>query len=178
MASQYSEIPDAVARNATLRDRALHLIGREPIAGKATDGGTRLDDLRTLLAGVFKGEISATAACSEVERILPRGQSMHLSSNRVFPDGWGQRLVRTQVSRFYNQAVLELAIEANEETVFVPHSSEEEGASPCTQLLAGGHHNCRELLSRLTRAYSDGAFTMRDAKVPHHPHCTHVVKRV
>lgn len=178
MASQYSEIPDALARNESLRDRALLLIGREAIPGKVTEGGTRLDDLRTLLGRVFRGEISAKAACSEIERVLPRAQSMHSANNRVFPDGWGERLVRTQVSRFYNQAVLELAIEAGEETVFVPHSSEEEGASPCTQLLAGGHHDCRELLSRLSRAYSAGDFSMKDPKIPHHPHCTHVVKRV
>ena len=178
MASQYSEIPDALARNAGLRDRALLLIGREPIPGKVTEGGARCDELRSLLGRVFRGEMTPAAAYSQIERTLPRDQSMHSSNSRVFADGWGERLVRTQVSRFYNQAVLELAIEANEDTVFVPHSSEEQGSSPCTQMLAGGHHDCRELLARLIRAYSDGDFTVKDAKIPHHPHCTHVVKRM
>jgi hypothetical protein len=178
MARQYSEIADALARNPVLRDRALLLIGREAVPGKVTEGGTRLEDLRTLLGRVFRGEISAASAYGEIERVLPRTQSVHSANNRVFPDGWGERLVRTQVSRFYNQAVLELSIEAGETTVFVPHSSEEDGASPCTQFLAGGNHDCQELLTRLMRAYTDGDFSMKEPKIPHHPHCTHVVKRI
>jgi hypothetical protein len=174
-ASQYSGIPAAFLANAKTRDRALVLVAREAIPGKVSDGGSRLNDLRSMLSRVVSGEMSPTSACSEIERLLPRSQSMHYANNRVFATAWGERLVRTQVSRFYNQAVLELQIEDGAKTVFVPHSSEEDGNSPCTQLLAGNHHDCRELLARLVRAYAEGDFKMLGPKIPHHPHCTHVV---
>jgi hypothetical protein len=174
-ASQYSEIPAAFLANVKTRDRALVLIGREAMPGKVSDGGSRLDDLRLMLSQVVSGEMSPNFACSEIERLLPRSQSMYSANNRVFPNAWGERLVRTQVSRFYNQAVLELEIENGAKTVFVPHSSEEDGNSPCTQLLAGNHHDCGELLARLVRAYAEGDFKMLEPKIPHHPHCTHVV---
>jgi len=174
-ANQYSEIPAALASEARLRNHALVLVGREPMPGKVTEGGARLDDLRGLLTRVLEGRITPAEACAQVERAIPREESGHSANNRVFPSGWGERLVRTQVSRLYNQAVLELALEDGIEEVFVPHSSEEEGTSACTQLLAGGRHRTKELLDRLVRAYAQGDFSMKDPKIPHHPHCTHVV---
>jgi hypothetical protein len=174
-ATQYSEIPTAFASEVRIRDRALLLVSRELMPGKATEGGDRLNQLRDLLTRVIEGKITPSAACTEVERTIPRENSVHALNNRVFPTSWGERLIRTQVSRLYNQAVLELALEDGIEEVFVPHSSEEEGSSACTQFLAGGRHRTRELLDRLVQAYSQGDFGMKEPKVPHHPHCTHVV---
>jgi hypothetical protein len=174
-ATQYSEIPSAFAKNDRVRNRALLLIAREAVPGKATEGGTRLDDLRSVLTRIVNGEISPSSAYAEIERVLSRQQSVHSSSNRVFATGWGERLIRTQVSRFYNQAFLEIALDDGVKMVFVPHSSEEDGASLCTQVLAGNSHDCHELLSRLVKTYSEGDFTSKDPKIPHHPHCTHVV---
>ena len=173
--NQFSEIPAALASDAKLRGRALLLAGHEPMPGKVTEGGTRLDELRVLLTRIIEGRITPAEAYAQVEGAIPREQSEHSANSRVFPTAWGERLIRTQLSRLYNQAVLELAIDNGIEEVFVPHSSEEEGGSPCTQLLAGGRHQTRELLERLVRAYSQSDFGMTEPKIPQHPHCTHVV---
>ena len=174
-ATQFSEIPSALGDNARLRDRVLDLIKRDPIPGKVLEGGNRLATFRSLIARVMSGQVSIAEAYRQAEVELPRQQSPHSASNRVFPSGWGERLVRTQISRFYNQAVLELTVEDGIASVDVPHSSEEDSSSDCTRLLAGGRHDAKQLLERLVRAYAQGDFSMQDPKVPHHPHCTHVV---
>lgn len=175
-ASQYSEIPAVLAGNQQLRDRVLQLLGQEPMPGKVTEGGSRLNDARALLGQVVRGETTPAAAYIEVERRIPRSSSPHSGNNRVFADGWGERFVRTHLSRFYNQAVLQLAMEAGLEEVFIPHSSEERGDSECTRLLAGSRQSSRVLLDRLNRSYGQGDFTAGDPKIPQHPHCTHVVR--
>lgn len=174
-ATQFSEIPMALADNARLKERVLDVIGRDPIPGKVLEGGNRLTIFRSLIARVMSGQVSFAEAYGLAEVELPRHQSPHSANNRVFPIDWGERLVRTQISRFYNQAVLELAIEDGIVSVDVPHSSEEDSSSDCTRLLAGGRHDAKHLLDRLVRAYGQGDFSMNDPKVPHHPHCTHVV---
>lgn len=176
-ATEFSEIPFALANNIALRERVLGLVAREPMPGKATDGPERLDAFRTVLACVAVGELTVSAATFEVERELPPETSPHRGNARVFPSGWAERLVRTQVSRCYNQAVLEALLERGETRVVVPPSSEQGGASRCTQLLAGREHDARELHDRLVRAYAQGDWSA-GVRVPDHPHCTHVVAPV
>lgn len=173
-AAEFSDIPFTLANNVALRERVLELVAREPMPGKATDEPGRLDAFRAVLARVAAGELTVPAAVAEVERALPPETSPHRGNARVFPSGWAERLVRTQVSRCYNQAVLEVLLAHGETRVVVPPSSEQGSASRCTQLLAGREHDARELHDRLVRAYGQGDWSA-GVKVPDHPHCTHVV---
>lgn len=174
-AKEFSDIPLALAENEHLLGRILELVGREPMPGKATEGGERLDGLRAVLSAFFRGECNLQAAINRVELALPRAGSVHANNNRVFPNGWAERLFRTQVSRFYNQAVLEWSIGQGITKCFVPHSEAEGIDSPCSTHLAGDEHSTEDLLGRLVSAYRDGIFDAKVLKIPNHPHCTHVV---
>ena len=93
----------------------------------------------------------------------------------MFASGWAERLVRTQFSRFYNQAVLQQLTAHGDTECFVPHSASEQASSQCSQLLAGRTHNVQGLLTLLADSYALGQFS-KTPKIPDHPHCTHVVR--
>ena len=101
--------------------------------------------------------------------------SKYATDSRVFPSGWAERLVRIQLSRFYNQAVLEMLIEKGKTQCYVPHSKHEELNTNCSKMLAGNTHEIKELYDKLIRTYENGVYD-KEVKIPDHPHCTHVIK--
>jgi len=151
----------------------VQLLGQD-MPGKATEGGDRLDQFRAILVELIQGRVSLVQAVMLVQQRLPREQSTHSANNRVFPFGWEERLVRTQFSRLYNQAVLEHLIAIGETHCFVAHSSDEAPESACSVALAGQTHEVAVLHTRLVESYVRGVFT-KTVKIPDHPHCTHVV---
>ena len=174
-AADFAGIPSAVATHPALLRRILVLLASDPIAGKVSQGTVRDAALREVLRRFFTGVIDFSQAKVEVGIKLPRAGSPHSSDNSVFPSGWEERLVRTQVSRFYNQAVLSTLIEQGAADCFVAHSSQESVSSQCSRLLAGRRHSALLLLDRLIRSYRDGDWDA-DPKIPDHPHCTHTVQ--
>lgn len=173
-AQDFYEIPEAVDENSELQDRVLGLVAEEPIPGKVTEGGDRTETLRNILSAFFEGEISLQKSIQRISEELPRHESRHAHSNRVFANGWDERLARTQISRFYNQAVLLTLKEDGENECFIPPSEHEDRDSSCTIQLAGGTAEIDSLLNRLNRAYSEGEWH-EDVMIPDHPHCTHTV---
>ncbi|CAH6843014.1 conserved hypothetical protein [Vibrio chagasii] len=171
-AEDFHQIQESLTNNSSLKRKALDLVQYEPIAGKVTTGGSRLEDFREILIDFFDLKIDLNVAIANAESRLPRQQSMFSGDNRVFASGWAERLVRTQVSRFYNQAVLETIIESGSDDCFVNHSTSEQGSSKCSQQLAGTTHSAKVMLERLKSSYGDGEWN-RDPKLPDHPHCTH-----
>ncbi|RBP76814.1 hypothetical protein DET47_11582 [Shewanella putrefaciens] len=171
-AKDFHEITESLRNNTSLKRKVLDLVQFEPIAGKVTTGGSRLNDFREILIDFFDLQIDLDATIAETERRLPRPQSMFSDDNRVFASGWAERLVRTQVSRFYNQAVLESIIESGSDGCFVEHSANEQASSKCSQQLAGTTHSAQVMLARLKSSYGDGAWD-KELKLPEHPHCTH-----
>ena len=145
--------------------------------GKVTEGGGRLDAFRSILLDLANGDATLDEAILRTQRDLPRHGSPHNGNNRVFPEGWAERLVRIQFSRFYNQAVLEQLRDEGAQSCFVPHSSAEDASSPCTQALAGANQSVAMLYQRLVDSYRNGKFS-REPKIPNHPHCTHVVRPI
>lgn len=175
-ATDFYEILETLKTNSDLKVRVLAEIDAGNIIGKSTEEDSRKSDFKTILKELVNGQIlTLEDSYSEVERRIPRATSRHASDNRTFADGWGERLVRVQLSRFYNQAVLKHLRDEGEEVVFVPHSGHEESTSRCTQELANKEHSIELLLTRLENAYERGDYSDRGAKVPNHPHCTHVV---
>jgi hypothetical protein len=174
-ASDFPEIPVTSSKNAELRAAVEQLIRSEPIPGKALEGGNRLDAFRNVLLDLANGRLTLEEAYAHTERALPRASSPHADSNKVFAQGWGERLVRTQLSQFYNRAAMEKLRAAGYDRVFVPHSKAEKADSPCSQGLAGANQDLPTLYDRLIANYRDGKFS-DELKIPHHPHCTHTVK--
>ena len=119
--------------NLELKQRVLTLIKEKPIFGKSIKGDSRVEEFRKILGELVNGNInSLEISYTEVESRLPRSQSIYVSDNRVFASGWAERLVRTHLSRFYNQSVLEELDEGGEEECFIPSSSSSNLSPRCT----------------------------------------------
>lgn len=174
-ANEFGEIPVALAQNDALRQGVLRVVADEPMPGKVTESGDRLSHFRNILKDLVENDISLLEACNRVEMEIPRESSPYSASNRVFAAGWAERLVRTQLSRCYNQAVMEKLLAEGETECFVPHSAAEAADSPCSLRLAGAKHRLEILYARLVESYGRGNWTSSDVKIPNHPHCTHVV---
>lgn len=173
-ANDFAEILDILARNTELRRAVERLTDTEAMPGKVTEGGDRLRRFRQMLKELINGGLTLEEAYARTERDLPRADSPYAHDNRVFPEDWGERLVRTQLSRCYNQAVMEQLLSEGAAECFVPHSSLEDSDTPCSRQLAGHNHDLRTLYERLVRAYREGVWT-DEIKIPNHPHCTHTV---
>jgi len=176
-ARDFSEILDVLSKDSELRAAVNLLAETTPMPGKVTEGEGRIDRFRGVLKGLVAGKLTLEQAYSEAEAGLPRSGSRHASDNRVFSSGWAERLVRTQLSRCYNQAVMEDLLLSGATECFVAHSPGESVDSKCSVELAGGTHDLQTLYDRLVKSYRDGVWT-KDAKVPDHPHCTHTVAPV
>jgi hypothetical protein len=176
-ASEFSEIPQALRNNPAVKERMLAIISVNRISGKVTEGGDRLAKLRQALSLLSEDQLSFNEAIREVEHQLPRHTSIHSGSNQVFASNWAERLVRTQFSRFYNQAVLEEQLAKGRSECYVPPSSQENADSQCSQTLAGRSHDISYLLKLLVNSYEEGKWD-KTPKIPDHPHCTHVVKPI
>ncbi|WP_227376268.1 hypothetical protein [Haladaptatus halobius] len=173
-AQDFYEIPEAIKENSELRKRVLELVANEPIPGKSIEGGNRIESLRNILSAFFEGEVSLQESIQRISEELPRHESQYAHNNRVFASGWDERLARTQISRFYNQAVLLTLKEHGEEECFIPPSEHEDRDSSCTIQLAGRKTDVDSLLARLNRAYNVGEWH-DEVMIPDHPHCTHTV---
>ena len=174
-AEDFFDIPSTLARNTALLASMCELITSQPTPGKVTEGGDRLDRLRLILTDLAHGRIGYYDAFHRAEIELPRRASRYSRLNNVFPDGWGERLIRTQFSRFYNQAVMEHLLALGETECHVPHSRNELSGTRCTSFLAGRNHNLRRLHEQTVNSYAFGRWDQTAAKIPDHPHCTHVV---
>ncbi|AFK21242.1 hypothetical protein HFX_6118 (plasmid) [Haloferax mediterranei ATCC 33500] len=173
-AQHYDEIPKALSNNGEIRLHALELIADEPIIGKCLEGGTRKEDFRTILSELVKGEIDHATAEQRVSSELPPSNSLHMGNNHVFNSQWKERLIRSQLSRFYNQSVMEILEERGDSECFVPRSPREDTTSDCTQQLAGGKHATSELLRALYSQQRQGNWN-DGVTVPGHANCTHTV---
>lgn len=173
-ANQFRDIAATFRIREDLRSSALGLIDSQPILGKAIDGSGRDVIFKAILKQLVLGDLTLEQAYKHTEVSLPRRDSIHSEDNRVFPSGWGERLVRVQYSRFYNQATIEHLIAQKYTHGFIPHSIDEDSDSKCSVAMAGRSHLLSTLHQRLISAYAKGLYS-EDVKIPHHPHCTHVV---
>jgi len=174
-AKDFSEILITLQDNEDLKERVIGLISTRPIRGKVTEEPHRLNIFRKILINLVNGAIgNLEDAYQQVESQIPETTSKYAGNSRVFPHDWAERHVRTQLSRFYNQAVMEELIESGISECFVHRSSLEDPTTPCSQVLAGRKHNVTVLYKKLIKSYENGNWD-NEPKIPNHPHCTHVV---
>lgn len=176
-AREFSEILLTLDKRQDLRDAILAIMERSEMPGKVLEGGNRLETFKGILSALVQGKFSLNEALNLCDSHLGRVGSPYGHDNRVFSRGWAERLVRVQLSRFYNQAVLELFKSKGIVECFVPHSSTEDSDSKCSLFLAGQVHNVDLMLDALVVAYNDGVWSDQ-RKVPDHPNCTHVISPV
>jgi hypothetical protein len=174
-ARDFTGILAALRVNADLLHRVERLIDQEPMIGKAVEGGGRLSAFRSILRNLIGGQIDLQEAFLRTGLQLPRVNSPYSRSNLVFSQDWEERLVRAELSRFYNQAVMEKLLAEGHTECFVPPSKIQDPSSRCTRELAGSKHNLLTLYDRLVRCYRDNDRSDEDPKVPDHPYCSHTV---
>ena len=174
-ANEFSEILTALNDNSELRIRVIALIENKPVLGKVIEEEYRVTEFRKILIKLVEGSLGTLdISYTEVESRLLRSQSKYASDNRVFPSGWAERLVRTHLSRFYNQAILEELDERGEEECFVPASNSSNLSSRCA-IIQNQNYKVKDLLQNLINNYDLGQYD-GSIKIPEHPHCSHVVK--
>jgi hypothetical protein len=176
-ANDFFEILPAISSNTELKRKIVSLVSTRPIPGKALEGTGRDQKFREILLEIINQVIPLEESYAIVEQTLPSSTSIHAGNNKVFPTGWGERLARIQLSRFYNQAILEDLHEKSIPTCFIPHSDHEAKDSSCTVNLAGRDASVSTLLALLVDTYEKGNFN-KEPKIPNHPHCTHVVRPI
>ena len=175
-AYDFDGIPEALSLNASIRHRFLRLVQTDPIVAKVTQEADRLGAFRSILLEFGEGRSSLSQAIATTQQRLDPTSSEYSFDKRVFAKNWAERHVRTQVSRFYNQAMLEWLDELGRPTCYVPPSSREKPDSPCTLAYAGKLVEVRLLHRLLTINYREGNWSPEPIKIPDHPHCTHVVR--
>jgi len=175
-ANDFFGIAAAYEGNSSLMTKANELIKTEPIHSKALKGGNRDSIFRGILSQVVEGQITFVDAINELGVKIPRRSSIHADNNRVFSNRWEERLLRTEFSRFYNQAVLIMLESRGEELCTVPHSPVEDNDSRCTLSIAGKQWRVSQMLEHLINIYSKADFRDSGPKIPNHPNCVHVVK--
>lgn len=174
-ANEFNEILIALKNNTKLKKRFLELVQNRPILGKVIEEEDRVEEFRKILVELVEGNSNIlVVSYTEVELRLLRNQSKYAFDNRVFANGWAERLVRTHLSRFYNQAVLEELDERGEEDCFVPASSSS-SLSPRCAIIQNKDYKVKDLLQNLINNYELGQYD-NSIKLPEHPHCSHVVK--
>ncbi len=176
-ANDFDGIFEAVRKNSWVKSKMLELLSTRNIVGKALEGEDRPEIFKDILSKLVNGQITLNDSFTYVKISLSRAQSIFSSDNRIFASGWEERLVRTNYSKLYNQAVLYYIIGNGFTECYVPHSNRERSDSICSRF-AGQRFDAQLLLKRLEDAYEEGDFSSKEFKIPHHPHCTHVVQPI
>jgi hypothetical protein len=174
-AEDFSQILPVLSREADLRDAVLRLVENNAAVGKILDGAGRLAQHRLVMKRLVAGQTLWTQALREAESQLSPTTSPHGGDRRVFPSGWRERYLRTQLSRYYNQAVMELLIADGRARCFVPHSRDEDPSTRCSTDLANRDHDLVVFHRRLVDGHERNRWSS-DPTIPDHPHCTHVVR--
>jgi hypothetical protein len=81
LASDFTEILTVLSQNDELKNSVLILIANEPMPGKVTEGGERLEKFRAILMDLINGQMSLTEAYERTSVNLSRQASVHSSSN-------------------------------------------------------------------------------------------------
>src|SRR5512145_1417787 len=95
-ANEFREIHSVLQRRPDLRSAMLMLVDSQPMHGKVIEGENRINSFRQILRQLILGNLSLEEAYQKTEHALPRQTSTYSNNNRVFADGWAERLVRTQ----------------------------------------------------------------------------------
>jgi len=178
-ANNFYEILHVLSKNHNLKNKIIKLIETRPIAGKVIEEESRKKEFIKILQKLIMGEIpDLNTAYHQVQNKIPRNTSKYADNRRVFTRDWAERLVRIQLSRFYNQAVMEILNDSGEEDCFIPHSQYEDHNTLCTTEMAGKKHKVKPLYNKLIDIYENENYNRYAKTIPQHPNCTHVIRPI
>lgn len=177
-AKHFYEIETVLGERTDIVEEMVLLIEREPIHAKVLEGKGRQEKLKEILIEVVRRKRQLKDSYIWLERQLGRVGSSHEINNRVFPNGWGERVIRDNFSRFYNHAVMNLLLKDGHTKCYIPVSPYSDMDSKCSHSLSDGEHEIYPLLASLVDTYSNGNYSNKNPRIPDHPHCTHVVHPV
>ncbi len=159
-----------------IKSIVIELIKTKNISGKITEEQTRKKKFRIILEQLISGEIpTLESGYTKVATDIPESTSKYEGNRRIFSRDWAERHVRTQLSRFYNQAIMIFLIKSGEKKCFVPHSPTEDVNSICTIYIAGKEHEIKLMCNKLIEIYENEKWDDKPLIIPQHPNCTHVV---
>lgn len=186
-ANDFSDIQLVLEYDNHLRQSIKGLILNQIMTGnvfvsKADEDQIRIDKFRAILCLYFSCTIDFYQAKIETEIKLNRKDSCYENDNRTFCTNWSSRLLRTQISRFYNEAILNQLIADGEQFCYIAHSKmkvkNESSKFPLCACLVDKMLDPIELLDNLVDAYGGNCNYKAEPKIPSHPHCTHTIQPV
>lgn len=80
-AEDFHQIQESLTNNSSLKRKTLDLVQYEPIAGKVTTGGSRLEDFREILIDFFDLRIDLNVAIANAESRSTRSPLIGLPSS-------------------------------------------------------------------------------------------------
>ena len=175
-ASNFYEILPALRKNDEIKSIVMELIKTKLISGKVIEEQTRKKKFRRVLEDLVNGEIhTLKSGYNNVATNIPESTSKYEGNRRVFSRDWVERLVRTQLSRFYNQAILIFLIKSGAKECFIPHSPTEDVSSICTRYMAEREHEIKAIYDKFIEIYENENWDSKVRVIPQHPNCTHVI---
>lgn len=176
-ANEFNEIFKVLPERNDIKEEMFRHIAFEPILGKAVEEKNRNERFKKILLDGIDKNLDFNDIHVNVKKKLGYLDSKYKENHRVFSQGWEARLLRTQISVFYNCSVLSLLKKEGQTQCFIPHSQSEERGTNCSKN-AGKSHKIETLLYNLKDIYFKGNWDNKNFKLPDHPNCTHVVKPI
>jgi hypothetical protein len=106
-ATGHADLLETLVNRSELKRLMLHLIATERILEPELETPHRLGEFRRLLTAFLRDRSSdLTLVATRLESRLSPQDAVYRHSAGLFEPGWGARLLRRQLLRFYNQAVL------------------------------------------------------------------------
>lgn len=176
-ANNFDEIEFTLSERDDLQRVITKLIDEDDIPGKVLEGGARITIFKEILKDLANCKITMSQAIYLTENKIPRSSSRYNTDGRVFATNWAERLLRIQLSRFYNQAAMMMLLDMGETQCYVPPTATQKPDTNCAKYLAGRIHSIKDLLDKLINSYSKGNFS-KEPKIPDHLYCSHVIKPI
>jgi hypothetical protein len=105
-ATDHTDLLETLAQRSDLKRLMLHLIATERILEPELEAPQRVQEFRRLLTQLLRERDDVAWIASQLEERLSSRDAVYRQDAMLFEPGWAGRVVRRQLLRFYNQAVL------------------------------------------------------------------------
>ena len=177
-AKEFSEIKDCIVINKKIKQRMIKLINIKRIYGYVVEEENRERELKLILEKFCNNdEYLLNNGVTEIREKITRSESKYSNNNNVFRKTWENQLLKNQISRFYNQAVLEILHDEGDEKFFVYPSKDQDPSGKCSIKFINKEWSINEILVNIERNYDEGKYD-NSFKLPEHVNCSHVASPI
>lgn len=174
-AENFYEIIKALRINKYLLENVKRLITTREIIGMSLADSSRKKLFKNILSDLSDGNIGLEESYNLLEYNNNQKLSVFCRPSTICANDWRERLIRINLSKFYNQAVLLYILNRGEKICFIPHSKYER-CNQCSSM-AGKVYDALDMLIKIENVYEKKIFH-KEFKIPAHPYCTHVIMPV